>query len=301
VVQIEEKKQKKQVHTAMSVSVYPAQPASVGRNASVALKTDLTKAHKGTKLVTVNPSDIKRVSDRDYPLCFGKDKVEMVVGSLPHQFWVLISQRGEGVDTDPYTELRMETTEKTFARTARAYDTEMDYMCEYIGMMDKLDHLDANNPLCNRMDRLKLTMDIEAGFTQALNAKAYREQRAIISSAAQRDRLERLRQAICVGELFQEQSKKGDSFYSWEPSTDLIKTISDEINELSEGVQLSGWYVAMSYMMYRTGRPFFSPVELPRECISLPVDEDPLWKCPFGMSSRQRWVTYVNDREYASR
>lgn len=286
----------------MSVSVYPAQPASVGSNASVALKTDLTKAYKGTKFVTVNPSDIKRVSDRDYPLGFGKDKVEMVVGSLPHQFWVLISQRGEGVAMDPYTELPMETIEKTFARTARAYDAEMDHMCEYVGMMDKLDHLDANNPLCKSMERLKLTMDIEAGFTQALNAKAYREQRVIISSAAQRDRLERLRQAIRVqGELFQEQATYGDSFYSWEPSTDLIKTIRDEINELSEGVQLSGWYVAMSYMMYRTGRPFFSPVELPRECISLPVDDDPLWKCPFGMSSRQRWVTYVNDREYASR
>ena len=292
----------------MSVSVCPtAEPMSVGR-AVTTLQSVFTKAYKAhkaykaTQFVTVNPSDIKRVSDRDYPLDFGEDKVEMVAGSLPHQFWVLISQRGDRVAMDPYTEMPTETVEKTLARTARAYDAEMECMCEYVALVDKLDHLDASNPLCNEMDRLKLTMDIEAGFTAALNAKAYREQRVLVSSAVQRDRLERLRQAVLVHcQLFKEKETLESSVYSWEPSTDLIKTIRDEINEISEGVQLSGWYVAMSYMMYRTGRPFFSPVELPRECISLPVRKDPLWICPFGMSSQERWITYVNDREYASR
>lgn len=289
----------------MSVSVHSAQPAVISRDAIVprSLLSVSTVKPFGTKFVTVNPNDIKRVSSRDYPLNFGKDNTQMEKGSLPHQFWEEISQRGEAVETDPYTEMPMETVQRTLARTARAYDEEMECLCEYFGLMDKLDHLDAYHPLCKRLNRPKLTLDIEAAFTKALNAKAYREQRATVSTAARRDRLERLRKAISIqGEMLQEQALAvGGSVYAWEPSTDLIKTIRDEINDLSDGVKLSGWYVAMSYMMYHTGRPFFSPVELPRESVSLGVEDDPLWKCPFGMSAAQRWVKFVNDRDYTSR
>lgn len=284
--------------------VYPAVATTEQSMTNFKLVDGVVKPYNDTsEIVSINPSDITWVSDRDYPLGFDKDNTVMRRGSLPHQFWVLISERGETANMDPYTGLPVETIEMAFARTARAYDEEMECSCEYVALMDKLDHFDANHPLCAKLNHMKLTMDIEAAFMNALDAKAFRKQREIVSTTAQRDRVDRLTQAVNIqSKLFQEQqsSYDGNSAYPWTPSADLMKVIRDEINELLEGVQLSGWYVAMSYMMYRTGRPFFSPVELPRESSSLPVAYDPLWKCPFGLSSRKRWALFATDSEYAS-
>ena len=170
-----------------------------------------------------------------------------------------------------------EETFETFEKTKVAYDDEMMRMCEYFRLVDTLSLLEAKNTCCEDTIKPKLMKDIQVAFEKALTAKTYREENARISSQAQQDRLRILRE---------EQANRAG--------------IQDEINKLSEGVQLSGWYTAMSYMMYYTGRPFFSLVELPREYTSLHISEDASWNCPFGLSSHERWLAFVNDNQYAA-
>tara|TARA_B110001450_G_C17659648_1_gene496680 strand:+ start:2245 stop:2949 length:705 start_codon:yes stop_codon:yes gene_type:complete len=197
----------------------------------------------------------------------------------------------------PNAEDRTQTAEetlKTFEKTELAYEDEMMRMCEYFRLVDTLSLLEAKDTCCEETIKPKLVKDAQIALDEALTAKTYREERAEISSKAQQYRLRVLRE-----ELGATNAKDKTSLRAQEEQANRAR-IQDEINKLSEGVQLSGWYTAMSYMMYYTGRPFFSLVELPREYTSLHISEDVFWNCPFGLSSHERWRAFVNDNQYAA-
>lgn len=266
-------------------------PPSIGEQLTPVVNLQPEKVRQ---VEMVDFSAIKRVSDREYPsITDNTDHVAMVVGSMPHQFWTTISERSD-VD-DPYSSRPNETLQRMFERVSTAHDDEMECNCKYFSLVDKMYHLSKCNDLCRGLNRNVLHVQMNEMFTKAINARSYREQRMSVCEMAQKDRLTRLWHALDIqNKLDIERAPTGT--YEWVPSIELIAAIRVEINEISEGVPLSGWYSAMAYMMHHTGRPFFSLCELERS--SLVVSTDALWECPFGLRADERMAMLMSDDDY---
>lgn len=239
---------------------------------------------------------IKQVSTRLYP--FSHEErirgIAILPGTWQYDFWTLISSYGENA-VDPVTECPFGAVDDMKSELIMSHDSEMHRACEYFHLLDKMSHLENDNPVSKGADPNRLTLDIEHAYVALSIAKEMRAQ-CLHSWKACRDR----RKLNLTMALFMYKcATQGCSPLTlgpWCPSPSLLSALREELKELHGGVQLSEWYTAMSYGTCITGRPFFSASELDPSYLTISVD--PYHLCPFEMTVSERLAWVLKDDGY---
>lgn len=242
-----------------------------------------------TTVVLRMPFELALITEKPFPFTEDeeRDGVQVVLGSLAHQLWELLTNRSE-VLVHPYYK-QLGTIEDLGRQMASACEEEIKLHADYCDIADRVAYIDEKNAegvFVQGMNRRQLMRSSEVIFSNWDKARMRVKRLEQLWMAYRNDRTNRLVEAL---NIYRQIHTDVDAVGSdqWAPDIKFANAMLSQVEHLKAGVKMTPYYEMQNCVSHLIQRPLFAPSELSRN-LEMSMKTDTYMRSPITGSVLER-------------